>query len=510
MSAKDLLVRVFEDIQRQYDWAILEHKYLPKEDILVEDDDENDDVYLIRSGKAAVIVGGGEVVLGEGDLIGEMSFLLSNKRTASIVAKEEVCCWGVSVSSMERIFEQDPPLAARFYKALGGLLAQRLVSSSRRSTQNRIFEDNDDTLIALMKSRSSEICEALNNIVRSQQNELKLLNGEAATSIGRLDADRTIDSAQKRMKISMIELKLKQDQSLLFQKIEPRLKSVFLSLQQLLLEIYDLEKRNEVGANAFEQFQTQFLGRLPFLQKRGTQNIESVDLLLHIFHRHENQDIWDVDKVIMDWLDDLLWNLPTLEAFRTRHDLMADVLLQHLSPDFPEDEEMTLVYDSVGMILTRLLNSMARLKTCVNMVYSDPRTMYQIDYALSGRMGRIAVRNYRVPSVLSLVLGDSPLLPDTVAPKSQRFIVFNGLMNYLPDRYLAELLHRAKAVLASDGMIFISGILPTTDQALFTDFFKWPMIRRNEKDIVTMLKALGFSAQIHTRNGGIVVQASQM
>ena len=68
--------------------AIIERHFDAKQDILVEDDEEDDDVYLIRSGKATVIIGGGsEVILGEGDLIGEMSFLLGNKRTASIVAK---------------------------------------------------------------------------------------------------------------------------------------------------------------------------------------------------------------------------------------------------------------------------------------------------------------------------------------------------------------------------------------------------------------------------------------
>ena len=58
------------------------------------------------------------------------------KLLASIVAKEDVTCWAVSVSNMEKIFEVDLALAARFYRALGALLALRLVNTSKRSAQN--------------------------------------------------------------------------------------------------------------------------------------------------------------------------------------------------------------------------------------------------------------------------------------------------------------------------------------------------------------------------------------
>ena len=73
-----------------------------------EDNDDND-VFLIRDGKAAVILGGGasEIVLGAGDLIGELSFLLGNRRSASIVAKDNVVCWSATTKDMEEVFTID-------------------------------------------------------------------------------------------------------------------------------------------------------------------------------------------------------------------------------------------------------------------------------------------------------------------------------------------------------------------------------------------------------------------
>ena len=80
-------------------------------------------------------------------------------------------------------------------------------------------------------------------------------------------------------------------------------------------------------------------------------------------------------------------------------------------------------------------------------------------------------------------------------------------MNYLPDRYLVQLLSRTQQFLHPEGSILLSGILPTSDQALFNDFFRWPMIRRNEQELSRMMSSLGFRVELHTRNGGVVVQA---
>ena len=153
MSSQLQLISAFELIQKEYPDVVMVHKYEAKSDILLEDDDDND-VYLIREGKAAVLLSGGsEILLGAGDLIGELSFLLGNKRTASIVAKEYVVCWSIDVSDMEIVFEKDPILSAQFYKALGQVIAERLVNGARRQAQNLVFQEEGDPLIGVMRGQ---------------------------------------------------------------------------------------------------------------------------------------------------------------------------------------------------------------------------------------------------------------------------------------------------------------------------------------------------------------------
>ena len=508
MSAKNTLIAVFEEIHQAYGWAITERHFEAKQDILVEDDDEDDDVYLIRSGKATVIIGGGsEVILGEGDLIGEMSFLLGNKRTASIVAKEAVLCWSVSISDMDKVFQQDPPLSARFYKALGSLLALRLVNSSKRATQNLIFQENDDALISLMSIQTREIRDHLENFVRSVQNQLQVDIQKISEQVAKIDCEATRPFAERRVAINKLSEQLKKNQDQRFQTAKHRIESLFEEIQHMLMEILDLEKRNEVGGNAFAIFKESILGEVPFLQLRTQNSLESMDVMLHIFHRGPNTALWRERDVVIDWIDRVIWHMPTLSAYRARHDLTSDIINQNLQIEAQIPLDCTLVYDAVGMVTTKILNTIARVGAKLNLVYTDPKTIYQIQYALTGRMGRIQLQSHRLSSVLSAVLGEESILPNDVPLHSQRLIVINGLMNYLPDRYLVQLLSRTQQFLHPEGSLLMSGVLPTGDQALFNDFFQWPMIRRNERELTQMMLSLGFTVELHTRNGGVVVQA---
>ena len=508
MSAKNTLIAVFEEMYQAHKWAIIERHFDAKQDILVEDDDEDDDVYLIRSGKATVIIGGGsEVILGEGDLIGEMSFLLGNKRTASIVAKEPVICWSISTSDMDKVFQEDPPLSARFFKALGSLLALRLVNSSKRATQNQVFQENDDALISLMRIQTLEIRDRLGNFLRAVENRLTKDIRRISEQVAIIDCEANNPFAERRIAINKLNDELRNSQEGVFEASKHKIDAFFQEIQHMLMEILDLEKRNEVGRNAFALFKESILGQVPFLQLRGEQSLESMDVMLHIFHRGTNTELWRSRDVVVDWLDRVLWGMPTLVAYRARHDLTADLINQNLQMESAVPPDCTLVYDAVGMVTTKILNTVARTQSELNLVYTDPKTIYQIQFALTGRIGRIRMNSHRLSSILSAVIGDETILPGHVPLHSQGLIVINGLMNYLPDRYLVQLLSRTQQFLHPEGSILLSGVLPTTDQALFNDFFQWPMIRRNEEELRRMMTSLGFSVELHTRSGGVVVQA---
>ena len=528
MSIQKQLVDVFEIIKDQYPWAITEHNFAPKQDILVEDNDGSD-VFLIREGKVAVLIGGGnsEVVLGKDDLIGEMSFLLGNKRTASIVAKEDVQCWSVNVHNMEKIFDTDAPLATKFYKSLGSLIANRLVNDSKRYTQNLVFQDNDDALLSLMNIQGLELRQSLENTARIVSNRLQQMMENAQQQI--VDIHKKYEHtksepvrSKKQQEIQHVVDELTAEQDVLFREIRERLLSIFMQIQHLLMEILDLEKRNEVGRSIHDIFQESLFQYVPIVQKRQNigpkqHQIEPLLLSAHLLQEtHEFTEIWEPKLVIAHWIDRILKEFPTIKAYQKRHRLISEHIVQYLIEDTAHMQNLsqvdryrlTLVNDAVGSILARIYAKVARVPTEIQAVSHDATSLYYMDSGMDVRSGKVKMLFHKLPSMAALLFSNIELLPSNIAKKSQRIIAVDGVMDYLPDRYLVMLIEKCLPFLADGGCILLSAILPTDDVAFITDFLQWPMVRRTEEELGKIFAIFSMKSQTYVQDNAIVVKLS--
>ncbi len=70
--------------------------------------------------------------VGPGSLLGDVSFLLGGTTRAQVVALEPVECLELSRNVLERVAEESPVLAARIYRALAAINAQRLISQTHQ------------------------------------------------------------------------------------------------------------------------------------------------------------------------------------------------------------------------------------------------------------------------------------------------------------------------------------------------------------------------------------------
>ena len=118
------------------------------------------------------------------------------------------------------------------------------------------------------------------------------------------------------------------------------------------------------------------------------------------------------------------------------------------------------------------------------------------------------MRFHRVSSIISLVLGDAAILPPQVSQGSQQVIAIDGLMDYLPDRYLVILIEKCLQYLAPGGKLLLSSILPTSDEALFSNFFQWHMVRRSEQEVEAIFSILGLSVETTIQDNAIVISAT--
>ena len=512
MSSQLQLISAFELIQKEYPDVVMVHNYSAKADILLEDDDDND-VYLIREGKAAVLLSGGsEILLGAGDLIGELSFLLGNKRTASIVAKENVICWSIHVEDMEKVFIEKPLLSAQFYKALGQIIAERLVNGARRQAQNLVFQEEGDPLIGVMRRQIMDLRQRFDNLVRIVIRELTERTkqySEELQDINReygLSKDRSLRSLRNE-KITIVMNQVQQLQGEILKQYRVKMENIFSDLGVLLAEMLDLEKRNEVGLIAHQVFSSSLISSVELWKKRNEKNsaqIEPLLLIAHILQERESSFpvMWDFQVLVAEWIDDVLRALPTIQAFRTRINLLSGKMLENIDDGY----KITVLNDVAGVVLAKIYPKVASVSGKIYAVAHDASSLYYMDLGMDIRSGRVKVNFHRVKSILSLIVGDSTILPPNVALGSQNIIAIDGLVDYLPDRYLVRLVEKCIPYLTEGGAVYLSGLLPSSDQALLSGFFQWHTIRRTPKETQNIFQALDLRNEITAMNGAIVIR----
>ena len=360
-----------------------------------------------------------------------------------------------------------------------------------------------------MRTQTIELRDHLNNLFKVVSARLTHDIEAHKEAIASVDKNTSLSTIEKSLQVAKLKDELCACQELEKETQTPKIRFILQSVIDMLMEIQDLEKRHEVGRNANLIFAQSILGDVELMQRHDSMTVEPIDTVLYVLGRQVSPSVWDAKNVFVSWLEEIILDLPTMQAFRQRHDLLSSVLLlQYLNQEERPVSSVMVVQDVVGVIITKVFSQLARLNATLLIVATEAQSLYQIEYSMTQRMGRINAEFCRIPSMLSLVLEGEQFLPETVLKHSQDVIVVNGWLNYLPDRYLVQLLNCMAPFLAENGKILMSGILPTSEQALFNDFFYWPMIRRTQEEIEQIFLSAGFESHIHIRQNAIVVQAT--
>ena len=116
-------------------------RFFKQGDEMVSAGDNSREMFVLLSGEAAVCssaANGGQKVLenlSAGDVFGELAFLNNAPRSADVIARENVDALILSPQSVQKIIKADSKIATQVYKNLSGLVARRLVSTSKKSVR---------------------------------------------------------------------------------------------------------------------------------------------------------------------------------------------------------------------------------------------------------------------------------------------------------------------------------------------------------------------------------------
>ncbi len=114
----------------------LEHRRVPAGYYLFHQGDVADNLYLIESGKIAVMleIGAGKTIrlrtMGGGTVLGEMGLYTKNPRSATAVTEEPSSLYSLSNIAFNRMQVEDPEVALSFHRFVVCLLADRIVRSN--------------------------------------------------------------------------------------------------------------------------------------------------------------------------------------------------------------------------------------------------------------------------------------------------------------------------------------------------------------------------------------------
>lgn len=161
-AMKKVLVVLGQLTDQDIDWLVgVGEKHPYKQGAtLVDEGHAITNLYIILSGKLEVTTQGVKVAeVGSGEIVGELSYLDSRPPNASVIATEDSFVFGVSRDRLESKMRIDSGFAARFYRALGILLADRLrTTTSQLATGNA---RNLDLEVEQAGEISPEIMDAL-------------------------------------------------------------------------------------------------------------------------------------------------------------------------------------------------------------------------------------------------------------------------------------------------------------------------------------------------------------
>jgi CRP-like cAMP-binding protein len=99
---------------------------VPVGTLLIEQGKPIEWIYIVLEGRFSLYGAAGSGAIGLGEMIGEMSFVDTNPPSADVVASEDSKVLAVERRALAAQFEKDPAFAARFFRAIAVLLAERL------------------------------------------------------------------------------------------------------------------------------------------------------------------------------------------------------------------------------------------------------------------------------------------------------------------------------------------------------------------------------------------------
>lgn len=440
--------------------------------MLIERGAPGGDIYLVERGTFEVVDRRSHpeivlAVIGPGTVVGELAFADDSPRTADVRAAEDAVVLTWDHRALLARFEDEPDLAACFYRAVSDTATERL----RRFT-------------------STAVSGALHGN-RGARRDLSERARDLATGV----LDRWLD-ADERLRRSSTD---PDGNGLLVRGLRLLLQDGGHWLTSLTSDA----DRAAAGALLSRELRPYLLRSV--LGERALDPLGHVSgdprLLAHIVRARPAGA-----GAFGEALDAALLDLPTAKALRARRSVTVSTVIE-LARSVPGDAptDVLLAHPNCGAVLAGILNPMSRRGTHITIVDGSHAVLGLVDAGLPRRPPTVRLR-FAQADLATLALGRSQAWYDR-----QDIVVIDGLAEHLPDRLVVSIARWATTHLRPGGHIVWSSLAATNDRHIVDNVLEWPLVRRSADELA---RVCGAGAGLRTRtvpceDSGVVVVASR-
>ena len=455
------------------------------------------DMYYISSGEARVRLPGRrtrEIRLASGEVLGELSFLMGEERSATVEAIRPTICKRLHSETLRKWLEEHPVVATRFYRSLSETIAKRLRNSGSKGSggvgettelkellERRFSSFYDDVHVLCDKSRAKieTISSKYQALIRENEAEFQLKKDTLSLDLQKKQR-LELETLRRELNSQMAE-----EKSMILLALQPKLQEIFNQIEQILYGVEDLYDRQFFGSVARKAFSEIFSNVTLFRIIEESRGIETVDLITHIMqYRNLSLRERSLDEIEAIF-EEVIGGWPTFEAYRTRYDLLNQCFDKE---PYSNAKCVGIFNDLTGALFSRIYPMVARGGGHIY-VYSDLRdTFSYTEFALDMRSDTVEYDCEYIPNFEVLIKSEHELIT-----KDCDVIVVHGILDYLPDDIAYRLFSKIAQSLKDGGHLLVTGLTTTSDEILVSDFLGLTMIRRHKEDFVSLFDSNIFS-----------------
>ncbi len=385
-------------------------------------------------------------VIMKGGVVGEISFVMQDVRSADVRAPEGAICQCWDRRLLEQLLIDDPALSAHIYRAMAQSMARRL-----RDTSGGVAVAARPRLQGQTHLAGQELGRALS----AQMVEVEPL----------LRRDREAGRAEVMG---------------LLQRLGQGLRE----LVQGLPDASAMEAGSSLASELHPFMMRSHLGELLMDRARGVTDIQD----------HVDQGVPKGDGPFGELIDLWLLQQPTLRAFRERRAELMERILDVLPPVPPR---AMVVGGTVGLI-REMIPALSRIGGELTLVEDRAEVLERFQQSaqrpVTGLSASLsASRDFRLRLERMEAI---PLITGTarIAHLPLHFVVLDGYLDALPVQWVDRLLVWVRRQLAPGGRILLSAMGHSPDDLLVRHLLGWPICRYTPDGLKRLLESAGFVA----------------